>query len=277
MSDAPSPALTPPPRSRRLHPALPSVALALLATAQIGLELWSRGGMPWGPLLEGRILPALLWVVASPAIVGLGRRWARGTIPGPAELARHGAAFGGWFLLTNLLIRLPRLGVLGWGGLVRDTRAGMVQYAPAAFLLWGVLAWLGRGRSVAAAQVGGAAEAAPSPPPPPPATLAVPGLNRIHLVPVTRIRRLEADGDHVRVHTLDGEHRVRGTLSDFERKLSASEAFVRIHRSHLVNAAHVREVQPYLHGDYVAVVSDGAELRIPRTRRKALERLLGRS
>ena len=105
----------------------------------------------------------------------------------------------------------------------------------------------------------------------------IPGLNRVHLVPLDRIRYLEADGDHVRVHTTDGEHRVRATLSDLEREGRAESAPSCASTARTWSTwAHVREVQPFQHGDWVAVMSDGAELRIPRTRRRALDRILGR-
>lgn len=54
---------------------------------------------------------------------------------------------------------------------------------------------------------------------------------------------VEAQGDYVRLHTVDGSsHLVRMTLSHVADAW-AEHGFVRIHRSHVVNRAHVREVR----------------------------------
>ncbi len=263
-----------------------AAVLALAAAAQIALERWSVG-TPVPHLFRGRVLPALLWVAAVPLIMRLGDRFPVRGDQAIRDVAVHAAALAAWLFATNLLLRLPDAGRLGWSWVIDDTRAGMVRYTPTAVLLWSVLAWLGRGARPATGGEEGVAEARPEPGDPPEATvtddaatglatLALPGLNRVRLVPIEQIRYLEADGDHVRVHTTEGPHRVRARLTDLERRLAASRTFVRIHRSHLVNLGHLREVQPFQHGDWVAVMSDGAELRIPRTRRRALERILGK-
>jgi hypothetical protein len=263
----------------RSRAAWAAAALALAAAAQIALERWS-GAPPPAHLFRDRILPASMWVAAVPLILRLGMRFPLRGERLARDAAVHAAALVGWLLLTNLLLRLPDAGRLGWPWVLADTREGVARYAPTAVLLWGVLAWLGRG---ALATPENAAEPDPTlaagrgkPLTSAPSSLPLPGLNRVRLVPLEQIRYLEADGDHVRVHTTEGPHRVRATLSDLERTLAASRTFVRIHRSHLVNVRHVREVQPFQHGDWVAVMSDGAELRIPRTRRRALERILGK-
>lgn len=108
-----------------------------------------------------------------------------------------------------------------------------------------------------------------------PRRLALEDGYRIHLVSLDEVRWLEADRDHVRVHVNDGEvHRVRATMKEMSERLD-DDRFLRIHRSSIVNLDHVREVQAYFHGDHVAILDDGTELRIPRTRQKALERILG--
>ena len=46
--------------------------------------------------------------------------------------------------------------------------------------------------------------------------------------------------------------------------------FVRIHRSTIVNVDRVREVQPWVGGDYIAILTDGRQLRVSRTHRDEL-------
>ncbi len=53
--------------------------------------------------------------------------------------------------------------------------------------------------------------------------------------------------------------------------------FVRIHRSAIVNVDRIREVQPLEHRDYIVILEGGERLRVSRTRRRALEAILGQS
>lgn len=98
--------------------------------------------------------------------------------------------------------------------------------------------------------------------------------DRIHLVPVSEIVCLKADGNDVRIVTGDGEHAVRSTLKGMLRKLGAGR-FIRIHRSHAVNIDAVREIQPWFSGDYLAIMRSGEKLRISRRYKDAiLQRVL---
>jgi len=94
---------------------------------------------------------------------------------------------------------------------------------------------------------------------------------RITLVPVTRVRRLSADGNYVALDTDDGPARVSDTLSRLESRLDPAR-FARIHRSTLVNLDRVRELTPWSHGDYVVVLDNGSRSRLSRRYRR---RLLG--
>jgi two-component system LytT family response regulator len=60
-----------------------------------------------------------------------------------------------------------------------------------------------------------------------------------------------------------------------ERRLDPRR-FVRIHRSTVVRLNRVRELQPWFHGDYVAILHSGAKLRVSRTYRERVARFLGR-
>lgn len=65
------------------------------------------------------------------------------------------------------------------------------------------------------------------------------------------------------------------TLADLEERFSA--AFVRTHRSYLVNPQHVREVVPQVGGTLQLVMADRARSSVPVSRRQAgaVRRLLG--
>lgn len=86
---------------------------------------------------------------------------------------------------------------------------------------------------------------------------------RIRFVDVAAIRSIETDGNHVILHLDGATERIRHTLKDLLAVLDPKR-FVRIHRSTAVNLDHVREVQPWFSGDYVAIMDDGRELRVSR-------------
>jgi two-component system LytT family response regulator len=81
---------------------------------------------------------------------------------------------------------------------------------------------------------------------------------------------VESVGDYVRLHVGSAAHLTRSTLTEMERRLK-SEGFVRIHRSRLVNLAHVKELHPLSRGDSVVVLKNGARLEASYAFLKALQ------
>jgi two-component system LytT family response regulator len=96
----------------------------------------------------------------------------------------------------------------------------------------------------------------------------------VRLVRFEDIRWVEADGNYTRVHTAAGEIRTRATLSSMHDRLR-SAGFVRIHRSYVVNAAHVVELAPWTHGERTIRLVDGASLVSSRSYRDEVARLAG--
>lgn len=95
--------------------------------------------------------------------------------------------------------------------------------------------------------------------------------DRIHLVPVSDIVCLKADGNEVHIVTVAAEHAIRSTLKGMLANLGAGR-FIRVHRSHAVNIDAVREIQPWFNGDYVALMRGGEKLRISRRYKDAILR-----
>jgi two-component system LytT family response regulator len=89
------------------------------------------------------------------------------------------------------------------------------------------------------------------------------------LVKVSDIRWIEAEDNHIRLHLAQGSHLIRHTLRDFLKRLDPDQ-FRQIHRSTIVNMAHIRELQPWFHGDYLVHLTDGTTLTLTRTHRNAL-------
>jgi len=86
------------------------------------------------------------------------------------------------------------------------------------------------------------------------------------VVAADEIDRVEVEGDYLRVHLPGRTLLVRETLSALQQRLPAG-MFVRVHRSHLVNAGRVRELRPWFGGDYVVVLADGTKIVTGRTHR----------
>jgi len=104
--------------------------------------------------------------------------------------------------------------------------------------------------------------------------IAVQRRNEIELVPVEDVLYFEAEGSYVNVHTEGRKQLIRERMKVLEERLSP-ERFCRIHRSTIVNLAHVEALEPTDPGDIVARLTTGKRLRVSRSRRKTLEKRLG--
>jgi len=104
--------------------------------------------------------------------------------------------------------------------------------------------------------------------------LTVASGGRILFVPVADIDWIEAEGNYARLHAGRRVYDVRETLQALMEKLDPRE-FIRIHRSTIVNARRIREVQPWFQGSHIVLLHSGEELRMSRYQKDAVERLLG--
>lgn len=77
--------------------------------------------------------------------------------------------------------------------------------------------------------------------------------------------------NYVRLHVGDKSHLLRGPLTAIHAQLDPA-MFARIHRSIIVNVDRIAEVQPWVGGDYVAILHSGERLRVSRNFRGAVVR-----
>lgn len=103
--------------------------------------------------------------------------------------------------------------------------------------------------------------------------VAVKSVNRIAIVQVAGIIRLEAEDNYVRLWA-ERPYLHKETLTGLMTRLDPLE-FLRIHRSHAVNVRFVRELRPLLHGEYQVVLADGTELTSGRSYRAAIQAMFG--
>ena len=106
--------------------------------------------------------------------------------------------------------------------------------------------------------------------------LVVKSTRRTVLVPVEEIDWIEGASYYVKIHAGGREHLLRETIVTLEARLDPRR-FFRVHRSALVNLERIAELQPTSGGSHTVVLRSGARLKLARSRRAALEGLLGRS
>ncbi len=88
------------------------------------------------------------------------------------------------------------------------------------------------------------------------------------MVPRSAVRWVEAQGDYARLHTIDGAHLVRVSLTTLAERW-ADAGFVRIHRSYLVRIRLIAELRLTSSGYLVRV--DGVELPVSRRHTRELK------
>ena len=109
--------------------------------------------------------------------------------------------------------------------------------------------------------------------PPQVTRIAVKSVNRIVIVKVADIVRIEAEDNYVRLWA-ERPYLHKETLTGLVARLSPL-SFLRVHRSHAVNVQFVRELRPQLHGEYLIALSDGTELTSGRGFRASIQSMFG--
>jgi two-component system LytT family response regulator len=89
---------------------------------------------------------------------------------------------------------------------------------------------------------------------------------------VADIAWIEGASQYCKVHAKSGEFMLSRSLNSMEQNLDPGR-FFRIHRSAIVNAAHVREVRSTGDGQYCIHLDTGPPIPVGRSRRDALKRL----
>ena len=109
-----------------------------------------------------------------------------------------------------------------------------------------------------------------------PSRLPVKVKGRIVLVPLAEVEWIESEGNYVRLHLPGGSYLHRETMQSIEDKLDPAR-FMRIHRSTIVNTHRIRDLCPWVTGEYIVRMECGKELTLSRTYRENLRRLIGKS
>jgi two-component system LytT family response regulator len=84
---------------------------------------------------------------------------------------------------------------------------------------------------------------------------------------------IQARDDIARVHLADSAYDVREPLSHLEARLPGN-SFLRVHRSVIVNTAHIRAAEPFDQGDQMLILRNGKRLTTGRSYRKVVQEFL---
>ncbi len=97
--------------------------------------------------------------------------------------------------------------------------------------------------------------------------------SKIHIIPVSDIRYIQAEDDYVMLYTKDNKYLKQKTMKYFESHLSPDE-FLRIHRSYIVSIPEITQMQLYEKDSYIVILKDGTKLPVSKTGLPALKKML---
>lgn len=272
------------------------VALALSAafrTRTLVLDAERAGlgfDLTWAATLEitshvtlGAMMPAVYWVH---------RRWPL-LPPSWRHAAVHAAATIPFCVVHVAVMMLARWLILGaWGGRPYPLDLGLDRFlyeylkdVPTYAIFGGVIVLFDHlfGMTPAAFAPpapaptvpvpGPAPEVAPAPAPARPERFAVRRRGKEILVAVADIGWVEASGNYAILHVGAETYELRATLTRLETELDPAR-FVRVHKSYMVNIGRVREVEPWVNGDWRIRMDDGAEVSLSRRYRGRFEAIV---
>lgn len=92
------------------------------------------------------------------------------------------------------------------------------------------------------------------------------------MISIEEIFYISAAGDYVQIHTSSEQYLKRGTLGSMEIFLSSDEHdFLRVHRSILVNMAHVRGIEAHSKGERFLILGNEERLKSGRLYKDAID------
>jgi two-component system LytT family response regulator len=107
-----------------------------------------------------------------------------------------------------------------------------------------------------------------------PEKIVVKADGKVRFIPASEILWIESEANYLRIHTSGGSYMIRDTMTNFSKKIDPAK-FLRIHRTVIANTVHIKELQPWLSDELIALLHNGTKLPIGRTYRKAVNEFFG--
>lgn len=98
--------------------------------------------------------------------------------------------------------------------------------------------------------------------------------SQIKIIPVQRVKYLEAYDDYVKIHTEEGMFLKNKTMSSFEKQLDAKQ-FVRVHRSFIIKVDQLAKIEPMEKDNFIAVLHSGDKVNISKSGYARLKQVIG--
>lgn len=97
--------------------------------------------------------------------------------------------------------------------------------------------------------------------------------SKIKVIPVDQILYIESQDDYVMIYSPEGKYLKQQTMKYFEQHLEVGK-FLRIHRSYIVNIDTIKQLELYEKNSYLAVLNNGAKLKVSDSGYKSLKNLM---
>lgn len=97
--------------------------------------------------------------------------------------------------------------------------------------------------------------------------------SKIKVIPVDQIIYVESQDDYVMIYSVEGKYLKQQTMKYFEQHLEPAK-FLRIHRSYIVNIDTIKQLELYEKNSYLAILSNGAKLKVSDSGYKSLKSLM---
>ena len=94
--------------------------------------------------------------------------------------------------------------------------------------------------------------------------------NSLNLIPVEKIRYVEAQDDYVMIYHTSGKALKQQTMKFYEENLPKDD-FVRIHRSYIVKVEEIKRIEPYGKDNHIAILHSDDKLPVSRAGYKHLK------
>jgi len=104
--------------------------------------------------------------------------------------------------------------------------------------------------------------------------IAVKSGHKIHVILVSDIIYLQADGDYVWIHTTGGKFLKEQTMKYLQENLSLTQ-FVRVHRSYIVNIEAISRIEQYEKQNQLLTLKNGDKIKVSIAGYKLLKMQLG--
>lgn len=106
-----------------------------------------------------------------------------------------------------------------------------------------------------------------------PEHIAIKESGEITRVAINAIEWVDAAGDYMCIHAKNETHILRRTMKELEQELNP-QRFQRIHRSAIVNMAHVEKLCSRQNGEYHLILRNGKQLKVSRSYKDRIKKLI---